>query len=116
MDKKKSRIRRAGRTRGRIRVQRVNRISVFRTPRHIYVQLIDPDGNVLASASTLDKSLRTKLKATGNIDAAAAVGKLIAERAQKAGIKDAAFDRSGFRYHGRIKALADAAREGGMNF
>ena len=88
---------------------------MFRTPRHIYAQVISPEGDkVLASASTLDKDLRGGV--TGNIDAASAVGKLIAERAKAAGITGVAFDRAGFKYHGRVKALADAAREGGLEF
>ena len=91
------------------------RLSVHRTPRHIYAQVIAPKGDkVLASASTLDASLRSGN--TGNADAAAKVGGLIAERAKAAGVTKAAFDRSGFKYHGRIKALADAAREGGLEF
>ena len=93
----------------------VNRLCVHRTPRHIYAQIIAPAGDkVLASASTLDSDLRSGK--TGNIDAAAAVGKLVAERAMAAGIEAVAFDRSGYKYHGRIKALADAARESGLNF
>jgi len=88
---------------------------VHRTPRHIYAQVISGDSKtVLAQASTLDKDLRAG--ATGNITAAAAVGKLVAERAKAAGVTSVAFDRSGFRYHGRVKALADAAREGGLEF
>ena len=91
------------------------RLSVNRTPRHIYAQIISPDGGqVLASASTLDSSLREG--GTGNADAAAKVGALIAERAKQAGITQVAFDRAGFKYHGRVKALADAAREGGLEF
>ena len=98
-----------------MRELRVMRLSVHRTPRHIYAQVIAAEGDrVLAAASTLDKDLRSG--ATGNIDAAARVGKLIAERAKAAGITSVAFDRSGFKYHGRIKALADAAREGGLEF
>ena len=86
-----------------------------RTPRHIYAQIINGEGNrVLAQASTLDKDLRSG--ATGNIEAAAAVGKLVAERAKAAGVTEVAFDRSGYKYHGRVKALADAAREGGLEF
>jgi large subunit ribosomal protein L18 len=93
----------------------VNRLSVHRTPRHIYAQVIAPSGDrVLASASTLDSSLRSG--ATGNVDAAAAVGKLVAERARAAGIEKVAFDRSGYKYHGRVKALAEAARESGLEF
>jgi large subunit ribosomal protein L18 len=98
-----------------MRTQGVNRLSVHRTPRHIYAQVIAPQGDrVIASASTLDGSLRSG--STGNIDAAAAVGKLVAERAKAAGIDSVAFDRSGYKYHGRVKALADAAREGGLEF
>ena len=93
----------------------MTRLSVNRTPRHIYAQVISADGStVLAQASTLDKDLRTGT--TGNSDAAAKVGSLIADRAKAAGVTAVAFDRSGFKYHGRIKALADAAREGGLEF
>ena len=116
MDKKATRQRRARRTRVRISLQGVHRLCVHRTPQHIYAQIIAPEGNrVVASASTLTKELRGSLKSTGNIAAAAAVGKEIAVRAKQAGIEKVAFDRSGFRYHGRIKALADAAREAGLN-
>jgi large subunit ribosomal protein L18 len=98
-----------------MRTQGAVRLSVHRTPRHIYAQVIAPAGDkVLASASTLDAELRKG--ATGNIDAAAAVGKLVAERAKEAGIEKVAFDRSGYKYHGRVKALADAARESGLEF
>lgn len=114
-DKKESRLRRARRARTKIRELGVTRLAIHRTPRHIYAQLISGDGSkVLASASTLDKALRSGQ--TGNADAAKAVGSLIAERAKAAGITQVAFDRSGFKYHGRIKALADAAREGGLEF
>jgi large subunit ribosomal protein L18 len=114
-DKKASRIRRATRSRAKISQLRVNRLCVHRTPRHIYAQIIDPTGGkVLASASTVEKDLRAK--ATGNVDAAMSVGTLIAERAKDAGINEVAFDRSGFKYHGRVKALADAAREAGLAF
>jgi large subunit ribosomal protein L18 len=114
-DKQTARQRRATSTRARIRELGVTRLCVHRTPRHIYAQLITPAGDrVLASASTLDGSLRAGK--TGNAGAAAAVGRLIAERAKAAGVTRVAFDRSGFRYHGRIKALADAAREGGLEF
>jgi large subunit ribosomal protein L18 len=93
----------------------VNRLSVHRTPRHIYAQIITPAGDkVLACASTLDSELRGGK--TGNIEAAAAVGKLVAERAKAAGVDAVAFDRGGYKYHGRVKALADAARESGLNF
>ncbi len=98
-----------------MRTQRVTRLSVHRTPRHIYAQIISsPEGSILASASTLDKSFRNNT--TGNIAAAAAVGKLVAERALKAGVKKIAFDRGGFKFHGRVKALADSARENGLEF
>lgn len=114
-DKKQSRLRRARRARAKIRELNVNRLSVHRTPRHIYAQVIAEDGGrVLASASTLDKDLRQGK--TGNSDAAKVVGALIAERAKAAGVSKVAFDRSGFKYHGRIKALADAAREAGLEF
>ena len=117
MDKRESRIRRGKRARIKMRDLRVNRLSVHRTSQHIYAQVVTADGSqVLAAASTLDKSLRTSLESTGNIDAATAVGKLIAERALAKGIEAVAFDRSGFKYHGRIKALADGAREAGLKF
>lgn len=113
--KNDSRLRRARRARARMRVQGVNRLSVHRTPRHIYAQVIAPEGDrVLASASTLDAELRKG--STGNIAAAAEVGKLVAKRAKEAGIDKVAFDRSGYKYHGRVKALADAARETGLEF
>jgi|SRR5690606_35831716 len=113
--KKESRLRRAMRTRLKIRELGENRLCVNRTPRHIYAQVVSADGSrVLASASTLDKELREG--ATGNVDAATKVGKLIAERAKSAGITQVAFDRSGYKYHGRIKALADSARENGLEF
>jgi large subunit ribosomal protein L18 len=93
------------------------RLSVFRSGLHIYAQIIDDAaGATLAQASTIDKSLKTSLKTTANIEAAKAVGKLIAERATAKGIKEVAFDRGGYKYHGRVKALADAAREGGLSF
>lgn len=113
--KNDSRLRRARRARARMRDLGVNRLSVHRTPRHIYAQIITPAGDkVLASASTLDSDLRGGK--TGNIDAAAAVGKLVAQRAKDAGVEAVAFDRGGYKYHGRVKALADAARESGLNF
>lgn len=116
MDKKSARIRRGRKTRAKIAQLGVPRLSVHRTPRHIYAQIISPEARVLASASTLNKDLSKALKSTGNIEAAKAVGKAIAERAKNAGIEQVAFDRSGFIYHGRVKALADAAREGGLQF
>ena len=113
--KNDSRLRRARRARARMRDQGVIRLSVHRTPRHIYAQVITPEGDkVLASASTLDGDLRDGK--TGNIDAAAEVGKLVAARAKEAGIVKVAFDRGGYKYHGRVKALADAARESGLEF
>ena len=117
MNKKDSRIRRARRARAKIKEIGIHRLSVFRTPRHIYVQLIAPNGaEVVAAASTLEKDIKSSVKATGNKDAAALVGKTIAEKAKIAGIEKVAFDRSGFKYHGRVKALADAAREAGLQF
>jgi large subunit ribosomal protein L18 len=117
MDKKASRQRRARKTRAKIRELGRPRLCVHRTPRHIYAQVIDGSGDkVLVSASTLDKELRKDVKSTGNADAAAAIGKAVAERAKAAGITAVAFDRSGFKYHGRVKALADAARESGLEF
>ena len=117
--KKKSRIRRATRSRARISEQGAHRLCIHRTPRHIYAQIIAPNGGeILASASTLDKGFKESAsgKASGNKDAAASVGGLIAERAKSAGVTQVAFDRSGFRFHGRVKALADAAREAGLVF
>lgn len=117
MDKKTARLRRATRARKKMLELGANRLVVHRTPRHIYAQLIAPNGSeVVAAASTVEKSVRDAVKATGNVDAAKAVGKLIAERAMEKGVKDVAFDRSGFRYHGRVAALADAAREAGLQF
>ena len=117
IDKKSQRLRRATRTRAKIRELRVARLTVHRTPRHMYAQIIDADGGkVLVSASTVQDAVKGDLKGTGNIAAAVAVGKAIAERAKAAGITTVAFDRAGFRYHGRVKALADAAREGGLVF
>ena len=114
-EKQTARLRRARRGRAKMRELRVYRLCVHRTPRHIYAQIISPEGNrVLAQASTLEKDLRDGK--TGNADAASVVGKLIAERAKAAGISKVAFDRSGYRYHGRVKALADGAREGGLEF
>lgn len=115
MDKNQSRQRRARKTRAKIRQLGVPRLSVHRTGQHIYAQVIAADGGtVLVSAATVQKALRDGLKSTSNIEAAQAVGKAIAERARSAGIEKVAFDRSGFRYHGRIKALAEAAREQGL--
>jgi large subunit ribosomal protein L18 len=114
-DKKVSRLRRALRSRAKMRELGAVRLCIHRTPRHMYAQVIGAEGNkVIASASTLDKDLRSG--STGNVEAAKAVGKLIADRAKAAGVETVAFDRSGFRYHGRVKALADAAREAGLQF
>jgi large subunit ribosomal protein L18 len=113
--KKQARIRRARRSRLKMRELGTVRLCVNRTPRHIYAQVISADGGkVLASASTVEKDLREG--ATGNVEAAQNVGSLIAERAKEAGVTKVAFDRSGFKYHGRVKALADAARENGLEF
>ncbi len=113
--KRDARLRRARRTRLQMREAGVIRLTVHRTPRHIYAQVISPEGGkVIASASTLDSSLRDGK--TGNTEAAGAVGKLIAERAKEAGVTKVSFDRSGFKYHGRVKSLADAAREAGLEF
>lgn len=113
--KKAGRIRRAKSTRMKIREQGAFRLSVHRTPRHIYAQVIAPEDNrVVAQASTLEADLRSG--ATGNIAAATSVGALVAERAKAAGVSKVAFDRSGFKYHGRVKALADAARAAGLEF
>jgi len=116
MNKNAQRLRRATRSRAKIRELKALRLSVHRTPQHIYAQIFDPSSKVIAAASTLQKDVRAGLKGTGNATAAAAVGKAIAEKAKAAGIKQVAFDRSGFKYHGRIKALADAARENGLEF
>lgn len=114
-EKKEARLRRARSTRLKIRELGAVRLCVNRTPRHIYAQVISADGStVLAQASTLDTGLREG--ATGNVEAAKKVGALVAERAKAAGVSKVAFDRSGFKYHGRIKALADAAREAGLEF
>jgi large subunit ribosomal protein L18 len=117
MEKKIARLRRAKSTRARIRQLGVPRLSVLRTGQHLYAQIFTADGaKVLASASTVQADVKQGLKSGKNIEAAAKVGRVIAERAKAAGIEKVAFDRSGYRYHGRIKALADAAREGGLQF
>lgn len=117
MDKKSSRLRRAAKTRSRIKDNNIERLSVYRSPRHIYAQVTSADGsNVIASASTLVQDVKKDVKYSGNVDAASVVGKLIAARAKEAGITKVAFDRSGYKYHGRVKALADAARENGLEF
>lgn len=115
MIKKMGRARRATKTRMKIRELGANRLTIHRTPRHIYAQVISPDGaQTLVAASTLDKDLGAEK--SGNVDAAKLVGKAIAEKAKSAGIEKVAFDRSGFAYHGRVKALAEAARENGLQF
>jgi large subunit ribosomal protein L18 len=116
MDKNQQRIRRARATRAQIRKLGATRLTVHRTSQHLYAQVISAEGKVLAAASTVQKAIAGSLKATKNKDAAAAVGKAIAEKAKAAGVSTIAFDRSGFKYHGRIKALADAAREAGLQF
>ena len=117
MTKKEARVRRARKTRVRIAEQRATRLTVSRSNCHIYAQLIAPSGDkVLASASTLEAGVRKDLANGGNRAAAAMIGKRIAERAKALGIESVAFDRAGFRFHGRVKALADAAREGGLKF
>ncbi len=117
INKNKARLQRARRTRAKLQELGVPRLSVRRSSNNIYAQVFTPCGSkVLASASTVDKELKDSLKHGGNIDAAALVGKLVAKRTIDAGIKKIGFDRSGYKYHGRIKALADAAREGGLDF
>lgn len=112
-----ARLRRARKTRAKIAELKVTRLSVHRTNTHIYAQIIAEGGDkVLASASTVEKEVRNEIKNGGNIAAAVLIGKRIAEKAKAAGITQVAFDRSGFRYHGRVKALADAARESGLTF
>jgi large subunit ribosomal protein L18 len=111
------RLRRAGRVRRQIRAVGTERLTVHRTPRHIYAQIIDaPGARVLAAASTLEAEVRAEVKNGGNVDAAKLVGKRIADKAKAAGITRVAFDRAGYKYHGRVKALADAARENGLQF
>ncbi len=117
INKKDQRLRRATRARAKIKQLRMNRLCVYRSNQHIAVQLIAPCGTkTLASASTVEKDLQQGMKSRGNKEAAAIVGKAIAERALAVGVKQVAFDRSGFKFHGRVKALADAARESGLEF
>ncbi len=117
MNKKTSRLRRATKTRSRIKDSGKMRLSVYRSPRHIYAQVTSADGAiVVAAASTLSSDVKGSFKNAGNIEAAGVVGKAIAESATKAGVKQVAFDRSGYKYHGRVKALADAARKNGLEF
>ena len=117
MKKKESRLRRAKRARGQINLLGINRLCVFRTPRHIYAQVIDDDkGVTLAAASTVEKVTQSELEGKKKVDQAKIVGQLVAERSIEAGIKKVVFDRGGFIYHGRVKALADASREAGLEF
>lgn len=114
--KTQARLRRSAKTRKKISQLGGHRLQVHKTPKHIYAQVIAPNGNTIACASTLDKELRKSLAQTGNVQAAISVGQLIASRIKSTGITKLAFDRSGYKYHGRVKALADAAREAGINF
>jgi len=117
LNKKEQRLRRARQTRARIAKQVVARLTVFRSNLHIYASVISEDGaKVLASASTVEKEVRAQMANGGNAAAAAVIGKRIAERAKAAGVDRVAFDRAGFAYHGRVKALAEAAREAGLQF
>lgn len=117
MDKRTARRRRARSLRIKIREHGERRLCVHRTPRHIYAQITEPDGaRVLISASSVDPEARKEIRYGGNVTAAKAVGRMLAERAKSAGIERVAFDRSGYKYHGRIKALAEGAREGGLKF
>ena len=117
MNKKIARLHRAKRSRMKMRELQAERLVVNRTPRHIYAQVISVDGGkVLAQASTIDKAVRSEVKYSGNVDAAEIVGTLVAERALKAGVTKVAFDRSGYKFHGRVKALAEAARAKGLQF
>ena len=115
--KKQRRLRRAVKTRAHIRELDVARLTVHRTPRHIYAQVTNAGGSkVIATASTVQSQVKSGLKGTGNVDAAKAVGRMIAERSKAAGVSKVSFDRSGFQYHGRVRALAEAAREAGLEF
>lgn len=117
MDKKTQRLRRARRTRAKIKQLGAYRLCVHKTPMHTYAQVIDPSGSkVVASASTVEADLKKDLTHTGNIAAATRIGQVIAERAKAKGVEQVSFDRSGYKYHGRVKALADAARENGLQF
>lgn len=116
MGKKVKRLRRATKTRAKIKELQMPRLCVHRTPRHIYVQVIMPDGSVIVSASTVEKEVRELVTFGGNIAAAKVVGKIVAEKCKAAKVDTVAFDRSGFKYHGRVRALAEAAREYGLLF
>lgn len=115
--KLQARLRRAKKTRAKINRLRMIKLCVHRTPKHIYAQIVSPEGKVLVYASSVEKEFKTQNSYTGNVAAATNVGKLIAERAKQANItQKIAFDRSGFKFHGRVKALAEAARSGGLDF
>lgn len=116
MNKLDARLRRSRKSRIKIKLSDSPRLTVHRTPKHTYAQVIDSDYKVVASVSTLQAGIKEKLKGTGNVDAAKLVGELIAKKAKEAGINTVSFDRSGFKYHGRVQALADAAREHGLTF
>lgn len=116
ISKKEARLRRAKQTRAKISELRVARLSVHRSNLHIYAQVIDADAKVVASASTLEPEIRGQVKRGSTVDAAKVVGKRVAEKALAKGVSDVAFDRSGFQFHGRVKALAEAAREAGLKF
>lgn len=115
--KKEARIRRATKTRASIRKRKLARLCVFRSPRHIYAQVIDGSGEkTLAAASTIEKQFKLMDIYSGNQEAATKIGEIIAERAKASGVSEVVFDRSGYRFHGRVKALAEAAREAGLKF
>ena len=117
MDKKTVRLSRSKRTRIKLRELGHTRLCVYRTPKHVYAQVISGDGStVVAAASTVEKEIKAKCKYTGNIESASVVGEFIANRCKEKGVEKVAFDRSGYKYHGRVKALADAAREHGLQF
>ena len=116
MDKKLSRLRRAKKTRAKQKQLGVNRLVVNRTSRHIYAQVITPDSKVLVSASTVEKSMSSDNDYTGNVDAAKKIGQIVAERAIEKGVTSVSFDRSGFKFHGRVAALAESARQAGLQF
>ena len=116
LSKKKARLHRTRKTRSKIKELNVNRLTVHRSAQHIYAQVINPVGKVLACASTIENAIAKECPYGGNVKAAGIVGKHVGERAKKAGVERVAFDRSGFRYHGRVRALAEAAREAGLEF
>lgn len=116
MNKNENRLRRAAKARAKMHELGATRLVVYRTPRHIYAQVINNEGNVVAVASSLEKDLAKQMKYTGNVEAAKVVGKAIGERAVAKDVTAVSFDRSGFQYHGRVAALADAAREAGLKF